>query len=378
MESKKSKGILERLNAGEVVVGDGGYVMQLERRGYVKAGHWTPEAAVEHPEAVRQLHREFLRAGANVIQTFTFYCSEDKLEISGNVSNISGAQINEAACDLAREVANEGNALVAGCVSKTPCYQNSRNEPKVKAIFKKQMDDFLKKDIDFFIVEFVDHVEEAVWAVQVLKTSGKPVGATMCISPQGDMQGIPPGECAVRLVKAGADIVGVNCHLDPLTCIDTVKLMKEGLEKAGLRAHLMIQPLGFHTPERNHSGYINLPEFPFALETRAMTRWDIHKYAREAYNAGIRYIGGCCGFEPYHIRAIAEELCAERGFLPPASEKHGPWGAALAMHTKPWVRARAHREYWENLLPASGRPKCPSMATPAEDQEHQLKSNIPT
>lgn len=45
------QGILERLNAGEVVVGDGGYVMQLERRGYVKAGHWTPEAAVEHPEA---------------------------------------------------------------------------------------------------------------------------------------------------------------------------------------------------------------------------------------------------------------------------------------------------------------------------------------
>ncbi|GLD59980.1 betaine--homocysteine S-methyltransferase 1-like protein, partial [Lates japonicus] len=50
MESKR-RGILERLNAGEVVVGDGGYVVQLERRGYVKAGHWTPEAAVEHPEA---------------------------------------------------------------------------------------------------------------------------------------------------------------------------------------------------------------------------------------------------------------------------------------------------------------------------------------
>ncbi|TNN49996.1 Betaine--homocysteine S-methyltransferase 1 [Liparis tanakae] len=82
-------GILDRLNAGEVVVGDGGYVMQLERRGYVKAGHWTPEAAVEHPEAVRQLHREFLRAGADVIQTFTFYCSEDKLEISGNVTSIT-------------------------------------------------------------------------------------------------------------------------------------------------------------------------------------------------------------------------------------------------------------------------------------------------
>ncbi|XP_042369435.1 betaine--homocysteine S-methyltransferase 1-like, partial [Plectropomus leopardus] len=183
----KRKGILERLNAGEVVVGDGGYVLQLERRGYVKAGHWTPEAAVEHPEAVRQLHREFLRAGANVIQTFTFYCSEDKLEISGNVTNITGAQINEAACDLAREVANEGDALVAGGVSQTPCYVQSHSETEVKTIFKKQMDDFLKKDIDFFIAEYFEHVEEAMWAVEVLKTSDKPVGATLCISPQGDM-----------------------------------------------------------------------------------------------------------------------------------------------------------------------------------------------
>lgn len=64
-----------------------------------------------------------------------------------------GAQINEAACDLAREVANEGDALVAACVSKTPCYVKSHSETEVKAIFKKQMDDFLKKDIDFFIAE---------------------------------------------------------------------------------------------------------------------------------------------------------------------------------------------------------------------------------
>lgn len=63
--------------------------------------------------------------------------------------------------------------------------------------------------------------------------------------------------------RAGADIVGVNCHLDPLTCVRTVKLMKEGLEKAGLKAHFMIQPLGFHTPECNHTGYMSLPEFPF-------------------------------------------------------------------------------------------------------------------
>ena len=77
------------------------------------------------------------------------------------------------------------------------------------------------------------------------------------------------------------------------------------------------------------------------LETRLCTRFDIHRFAREAYEIGVRYIGGCCGFEPYHIRAISEELSVERGgILPKASEKHEPWGSALKMHTKPWVRAR--------------------------------------
>merc|ERR1711887_439225 len=104
MAPSGTKGVLERLNAGEIVIGDGGFVFALEKRGYVKAGPWTPEAASEHPEAVRQLHREFLRAGADVMQTFTFYASDDKLENRGNNLAFTGAQINEAACDLAREV----------------------------------------------------------------------------------------------------------------------------------------------------------------------------------------------------------------------------------------------------------------------------------
>merc|ERR1739838_345144 len=79
----QKRGILERLAAGPVI-GDGGFVFELEKRGYVKAGPWTPEAAVEDPEAVRQLHREFLRAGSDVMQAFTFYASEDKLMNRGN------------------------------------------------------------------------------------------------------------------------------------------------------------------------------------------------------------------------------------------------------------------------------------------------------
>ncbi|CAJ0927826.1 unnamed protein product [Ranitomeya imitator] len=360
------KGLLERLDAGEIVIGDGGFVFALEKRGYVKAGPWTPEAAVEHPEAVRQLHREFLRAGANVMQTFTFYASDDKLENRGNyvAEKISGQKVNEAACDIAREVANEGDALVAGGVSQTPSYLSCKSESEVKAIFRKQLDVFVKKNVDFLIAEYFEHVEEAVWAVEVLKEAGKAVAATLCIGPEGDLNGVCPGECAVRLARAGASVVGVNCHFDPMTCVATVKLMKEGLAAANVKAHLMTQPLAYHTPDCGKQGFIDLPEFPFALEPRIVSRWDIHKYARAAYDLGVRYIGGCCGFEPYHTRAIAEELAPERGFLPTGSEKHGSWGSGLDMHTKPWVRARARRDYWEKLHPASGRPYCPSMAKP--------------
>ncbi|XP_004678496.1 PREDICTED: S-methylmethionine--homocysteine S-methyltransferase BHMT2 [Condylura cristata] len=350
------KGILERLDSGEVVVGDGSFLLTLEKRGYVKAGLWTPEVVVEHPAAVHQLHMEFLRAGANVMQTFTFSASEDSME--------KWEDVNAVACDLAREVADKGDALVAAGICHTSTYKQLKDEARIKKLFQLQLQVFIGKNVDFLIAEYFEYAEEAVWAVEVLKGSGKPVAATMCIGPEGDLHGVTPGECAVKLVKAGASIVGVNCRFGPSTSLKTMELMKEGLQAAGLKAHLMVQSLGFHTPDCNKGGFVDLPEYPFALEPRVATRWDIHKYAREAYNLGIRYIGGCCGFEPYHIRAIAEELAPERGFLPPASEKHGSWGSGLDMHTKPWIRARAKREYWEKLLPASGRPFCPSLSKP--------------
>ncbi|XP_071440868.1 betaine--homocysteine S-methyltransferase 1-like [Hetaerina americana] len=359
------KGILERLRDG-VVIGDGGFVFQLEKRGYVKAGPWTPEATCENPEAVRQLHREFLRAGADVMQALTFYASDTKLDNRGNKAGqmFTGKAINEAACRLAKEVAAEGDALVAGGLSQTPTYLSAKGKKEVQADFQKQVKVFLDNSLDFLICEYFEHVEEIEWAIEVCKATGKPVAATMCIGPQGDMHGISAGDCAVRMAKAGADIVGVNCHFDPFISLETVRLMKEGLEKAGLKAYLMAQPLAYHTPDAGKQGFIDLPEFPFALEPRICSRWDIQKFAREAYDLGVRYIGGCCGFEPYHIRAVSEELIKERGKAAAGTEKHDLWGGGLVMHTKPWVRARAKREFWENIKPASGRPYCPSMAHP--------------
>src|SRR6266508_814615 len=99
-----TKGILERLEDG-VVLGDGGYIVELERRGYVQAGPYTPEVAIEHPEALRQLHREFLRAGAEVLQALTFYASKEKLATVGLGGRVD--DVNRAAVRIARSVAAE-------------------------------------------------------------------------------------------------------------------------------------------------------------------------------------------------------------------------------------------------------------------------------
>src|SRR5207253_200501 len=124
----RMKAIPALLNEG-VVLGDGGYLIELERRGYVDSGsrrekvgtgrgsgQFTPEVAIEQPDALRELHREFLRAGSRVLQALTFFGTREKLNRAGY-----GAQtesINAAAVKLAKEVAGD-RALVAGSVSRT-------------------------------------------------------------------------------------------------------------------------------------------------------------------------------------------------------------------------------------------------------------------
>ena len=101
------------------------------------------------------------------------------------------------------------------------------------------------------------------WGIESAKKSGLPVAASMCIGPEGDMHGVTAGECAIRMAKAGADIVGINCHFDPFISLDCMKVMKAALDKEGLKPHLMVQPLAFMTPDASKQGFIDLPEFPF-------------------------------------------------------------------------------------------------------------------
>src|SRR3954451_12474608 len=121
---RQSENILERITKEGIVLGDGGYLLELERRGWVDSGsgrekvgtgkgsgQFTPEVAIEHPEALRQLHVEFLRAGSQVLQALTFFGTREKLSRAGYGEQVEA--INDAAVRIAREAA-EGKALVAG------------------------------------------------------------------------------------------------------------------------------------------------------------------------------------------------------------------------------------------------------------------------
>src|SRR5687767_11844071 len=125
--------ILTLIKEQGIVLGDGGYLIELERRGYVDSGskrekvgtgrgsgRFTPEAAIEHPDALRQLHREFLRAGSQVLQALTFFGTREKLERAGYGAETEA--INRSAVRIAREAA-AGEALVAGSISRTQLFE---------------------------------------------------------------------------------------------------------------------------------------------------------------------------------------------------------------------------------------------------------------
>ncbi|KAG0717645.1 Betaine--homocysteine S-methyltransferase 1 [Chionoecetes opilio] len=264
-----------------------------------------------------------------------------------------------------------GRRPCGGSFTKCPSYQEGAGKAAVQAQIRQQLQ-FIKDKVDFLIAELYFCVEEIEWAIEEALKTGMVVAATMAIGETGDMAGVPAGECAVRMAKAGAQVVGVNCMFDPDTTVRTIQAMKTALDAAGLSPYLMTQPNGFHCPGVGKEGYLSCPEFPYAMEPRLVTRFDVHRYARAAYDIGVRYIGGCCGFEPHHVRAIAEEMAEERGKMPPASDKHQPWGKSLKRHYMDFIRERAGREYWENLVPSCGRLQPPTHGyNPSPDNDLQ-------
>ncbi|MBO0714940.1 MAG: homocysteine S-methyltransferase family protein [Acidimicrobiales bacterium] len=316
-------GILERLSQG-VVLGDGGYVLELERRGHVQAGPYTPEVALEAPAALRELHSEFRRAGAEVLQALTFYGEEAKLAVQGLEHQAEA--INRASVEAARQVADPV-CLVAGVVTLSPSFSPGDEEARrrVRGALERQVAWLCDAGVDFLIGETFVYFEEAMLATEVLRQSGLPVMVTMNISSRGSRDQVPPAECGRRLAEAGAQIIGANCSFEPGVSLEVALAMG-----AATDAYLACQPVGYATGPVPFTGH---PEFPLALDGCQLTRFDLARFAAEAKEAGVRYIGGCCGVVAHHVRAMAEAL----GRRPPASAKSPDLSRHVSAVARGWA-----------------------------------------
>jgi betaine-homocysteine S-methyltransferase len=329
--------LLERLAEG-VVLGDGGYLLELEKRGYVQAGPFTPEVSLTHPEALLQLHREFLQAGADVMQTLTFYATDDKLSTVGLQGKVE--EINRAATRIARQAASEGDALVAGNLSLTWAYDpaDPASADHVGALFDRQLDVMTEVGIDFVLGETYEWLGEALIAAERAKATGLPVMITMSFE-RGlrSFDGHSPVECARRLADAGVDVVGVNCLRSPK---HTLPLMREIRE--AVPGYVGCQPVAYRTPDIETT-FTADPGFPLGLDPLQLTRSEMAEYAAQARDMGVNYIGSCCGSVAAHVRAMAEALGKARP----------PQRGWRVNYDKPMSGFELHRHPEEELAGAS-------------------------
>ena len=303
-----AKNILDRLAEGPVL-GDGGYLLELEQRGWVRAGPFTPEVALTRPEALRELHVEFREAGAEVLQALTFYASRDKLATVGLADRL--AELNHAAIRIARQAA-EDRCLVAGNLSLTWMYdpRDSASPDRVRRLFDEQLAVMTDEGVDFIIAETFSWTGEALLAAERIRVAHLPAMVTMCfentdLTPEGHSA----ADAARRLADAGTEIVGINCLRNPETMLPLMQKVRDAV-----RGYIACQPAAFRTPI-GKPDFTSLPEFPTGLEPLQLSRRTMADYALAARDMGVNYIGACCGTSAAHIRAMAEVL----GKLPPDS-----------------------------------------------------------
>ena len=338
MTHRSPRTLAQRLSEG-TVLGAEGYVFELERRGHVQAGPFVPEVILDAPEAVLGLHREFLRAGADVMVALTYYAHREKLRVIGRDGDLE--EMNRTAVRMANAVAAEGDALVAANICNTWSYdprEPERTGALVRAQYEEQLGWAVEEGVDFVIHETNDFLGEALIGLEVCHELGLPAMVTFAsVQPQHTYDGVPYVEACRRVADAGAAIVGLNCSRGPVTMRPLLSEIQAAVDCA-----VAAQPVPFHTTGETpafESLQTNDGQraFPVALESFACTRFEMADFARWAQATGIEYVGICCGGGPHHVRAMAEALGREA----PASR----YSPAIELHpVLGTVGASAHDE----------------------------------
>ncbi len=342
-------GLLERLEAGPVVCAEG-YLFELERRGYLQAGAFVPEVVIDNPEQVTSLHRDFVRAGSDVVEALTYYAHREKLRAVGKDGMLE--EMNRQALALAREVADESGTLLAGNVCNTNLYdpQNSDSHRPTRAMFEEQVGWAAEAGVDFVIGETFRYAGESQIALDVIRQAGLPGVITLAVGQQAETrEGDSLADACRRLADEGAAVVGLNCIRGPATMLPLLAAIV-----AAVDIPVAALPVPYRTTEdqptfqslREADAFL-LPDgrpFPAALDPFTCNRYEIADFTASAHAAGVRYFGLCCGAGPHHVRSMAEAL----GRTPEASRYSVDMSKHAFFGTAPGLQEH-NREYRDRL-----------------------------
>ena len=344
-----ASGLLERLAAGPVICAEG-YLFEIERRGYLSAGAYVPEAVLEHPDAVAQLHRDFLHAGSDVMLAFTYYAHREKLRVIGKEDTLE--EMNRTALRLAREAAQGSDALVAGniCNSNIFVEGDAESARAVRTMFDEQVGWAVDEGVDFIVAETISFVSEALLALEAIKAAGQTAVINLAVHRDPmTRDGLGLAEAAKRLEDAGADVVGLNCARGPASMLPLLGPICEAVS-----CHVAALPVAYRTSadeptfqSLSDPGCGCLPDgrpFPVALDPFTVNRYEIEEFTRDAHALGVNYLGVCCGAGPHHVRAVAEAL----GRRPPAS-KYSPDMSSHAFFGTSEKVPSAYKAFAKNL-----------------------------
>ncbi len=277
-----------------VYVFDGAIGTMIYSRG-VYINKCYDELNLTQADLILAIHREYVKAGADIIETNTFGATRTKLQHYGLEDKIR--EINLAGVSLAREAAGE-RAFVAGAIGPLgiriePYGPTSAGE--AQELFREQASALLEGGVDLFVIETFSDVAEIQQAIKAVRSiSDLPIVAQMTIQNDGNTSyGTSPELFTKRLDEWGADVIGLNCSVGPHAMLSALEKMHEVTDRK-----LSAQPNG--GMPRQFEGrliYMASPDY-------------MAKYAKRLIQSGAKFIGGCCGTTPKHIKEIANAVAA--------------------------------------------------------------------
>jgi homocysteine S-methyltransferase len=282
------------LESDHITVFDGAMGTMLYTKGvYINRSY--DELNLTNPDLVRGVHEDYVRAGAEVIETNTFGATAPKLQQYGLEGSLR--DINVTAAQLAREAAGE-RCYVAGAIGPL----GLRIEPygptsfdEAKELFKEQAEALLEGGVDLFVLETFSDISEIRQAIRAVRElCDLALVAQMTVQNDGNTTfGTTPEVFTSRLDEWGADVIGLNCGVGPAILLTALEKMR-----AVTRRKLSAQPnAGFPRDVQGRQFYMCSPEY-------------MAKYAKRMIQSGAKFVGGCCGTTPAHIKLISDAVRA--------------------------------------------------------------------